>query len=167
MPSEVRILPRPPANHPVPSSCGSSSMVELQPSKLVVRVRFPSPAPNPVLTSPQIVMSPHFVHDFGLADHIQPARTTLMMRGTSATRTVCTPVAQPQTRNTALTRSAAPKAEARPPYLSVLFAMAQRTTQNEKKRPDNARSVPASLTSVPYTLVAIDGVRVVRPRRKR
>ena len=45
-PSEVRILPPPPVVCVETDKCGCSSMVELQPSKLIVWVRFPSPAPR-------------------------------------------------------------------------------------------------------------------------
>src|SRR5260221_10657123 len=41
LPSKVRILPPPPI-----LICGCSSMVEQKPSKLMTRVRFPSPAPG-------------------------------------------------------------------------------------------------------------------------
>ena len=36
--------------------CGCSSMVEHQPSKLIVRVRFPSPAPNFIFTAIYFIM---------------------------------------------------------------------------------------------------------------
>jgi hypothetical protein len=41
--------------------CGCSSMVELQPSKLIAWVRFPSPAPWEIDTSPHSLVVEHFL----------------------------------------------------------------------------------------------------------
>src|SRR3954467_15381827 len=47
LPSKVRILPPPPNMiKRLRKTSGCSSMVELQPSKLIAWVRFPSPAPS-------------------------------------------------------------------------------------------------------------------------
>ena len=56
--------------HPDHFFCGCSSMVELQPSKLVTRVRFPSPAPEDLSTKES---QPWFFH-FKKVEGIEPMR---------------------------------------------------------------------------------------------
>jgi hypothetical protein len=61
--SQVRILPPPPVGFiAVKMFCGCSSMVEPQPSKLMVWVRFPLPAPRILLIAcPHSSVVEHFL----------------------------------------------------------------------------------------------------------
>ena len=55
--------------HPDHFFCGCSSMVELQPSKLVTRVRFPSPAPGKLLSQGRL----SWLFCFNKVEGIEPA----------------------------------------------------------------------------------------------